>query len=138
MNARQYRSLHYRNDPHLSEVLDKFDGSSIDMDFIQQEMRADLAGFTEKPPVYNSTTAPIPIQNGNGKSFHHNGVSNGNGLHPPPTEDEHSDFDVDSHLANLPRREPVDIEFKELSLTVNLGFRKGELLFFVFLYTTWE
>ncbi|KAL5279573.1 hypothetical protein ACFFRR_003894 [Megaselia abdita] len=129
MNARQYRSLHYRNDPHLSEVLDKLDGSSIDMEFIQQEMRADLAGFTEKPPVYGLTTEQIPTQNG--KSAHHqNGVSNwvnGNG-HPPVTvdEDSDSDFILDTHLENLPHREPVDIEFKDLSLTVNLGFRKGD------------
>lgn len=131
MNARQYRSLHYKNDPHISEVLDKLDGSSIDMDFIQQEMRADLAGFTEKP-VYNTTTVPIS----NGK--HHNGVmngvtngSNGNGHHPVE-EDSDSDMNLDTHLTNLPHRDPVDMEFKDLSLTVNLGFRKGWFSFTFF------
>lgn len=128
MNARQYRSLHYKNDPHISKVLDKLDSSSIGMEFIQQEMRADLAGFTEKPPVYNSTT--IPIQNGKYQNGVSNGV-NGNG-HPPVEEDSDGDSDMDTHFSNLPHREPVDIEFKDLSLTVGLGFRKGEVLVFFF------
>lgn len=38
-------------------------------------------------------------------------------------EDVH--FNTDA-LSNLPAREPVDIEFKELSLTVKLGFNRGE------------
>lgn len=127
MNARQYRSLHYRNDPHISKVLDKFDSSSIDMEFIQQEMRADLAGFTEKPPVYNSTTVPFSVQIQNGKSHYQNGNGvNGNGNGHLPVEGDSDD--EDTHFSNLPHREPVDIEFRDLSLTVNLGFRKGEFL----------
>ncbi|XP_002065683.2 ATP-binding cassette sub-family G member 4 [Drosophila willistoni] len=43
-------------------------------------------------------------------------------LEPVAEEDVH--FDTDA-LSNLPARDPVDIEFKELSLTVNLGFNRG-------------
>lgn len=39
--------------------------------------------------------------------------------------DEELHFDTDA-LSNLPPRQPLDIEFKELSLTVKLGFNRGE------------
>lgn len=39
--------------------------------------------------------------------------------------EEELHFDTDA-LSNLPARQPVDIEFKELSLTVKLGFNRGE------------
>lgn len=31
-----------------------------------------------------------------------------------------------SNFTNLPKREPVDLQFKDITYTVNLGFRKGE------------
>jgi len=43
-----------------------------------------------------------------------------------PVEEEEVHFDTDA-LNNLPAREPVDMEFRDLSLTVKLGFNRGEL-----------
>ncbi|XP_062142467.1 ATP-binding cassette sub-family G member 4 [Drosophila sulfurigaster albostrigata] len=46
-------------------------------------------------------------------------------LEPVDEGEEEVLFDTDA-LSNLPCRDPVDIEFKELSLTVKLGFNRGE------------
>ncbi|EDW28443.1 GL19195 [Drosophila persimilis] len=65
------------------------------------------------------TSAPSPPQ-----VAYSNGAA---AIKQPPLEsvaEEEVHFDSDA-LNNLPAREPVDIEFKELSLTVNLGFNRG-------------
>jgi len=46
-------------------------------------------------------------------------------LEPVNEGEEEVHFDMDA-LSNLPGRDPVDIEFKDLSLTVKLGFHRGE------------
>ncbi|KAH8410018.1 hypothetical protein KR009_004216 [Drosophila setifemur] len=84
--------------------------------------------------VYNTTTVPVAR---NGQSSPRiivpptpPQVAYGNGSNaskqPPlePVEEEELHFDTDA-LNNLPAREPVDMEFKELSLTVSLGFKRG-------------
>ncbi|XP_067621969.1 ATP-binding cassette sub-family G member 4 isoform X1 [Eurosta solidaginis] len=98
-------------------------------------------------PVYNSTTVPLTTLNGlqnNGHTF----------VSAPPTNAVHQTTDIhveqrlpqhlpqksnnsnncnglaeqsyDEPFSNLPARQPVDIEFKELSLTVQMGFIKGK------------
>ncbi|KAH8393163.1 ATP-binding cassette sub-family G member 4 [Drosophila serrata] len=94
--------------------------------------------------VYNATTVPVTSAGGwrNGQSSTTTNVvtppsvstppqvaySNGStaSKQPPlePVEEEEVHFDIDA-LNNLPAREPVDMEFKELSLTVKLGFNRG-------------
>jgi len=91
--------------------------------------------------VYNSTT--VPVGNSGGWRNAQSSVTpppiptppqvnytNGNApsKQPPlePVVEEEVHFDTDA-LNNLPAREPVDMEFKELSLTVKLGFNRGEL-----------
>ncbi|KAH8260373.1 hypothetical protein KR026_010399 [Drosophila bipectinata] len=65
------------------------------------------------------TSAPTPPQAG-----YSNGSTASNQPPLEPVEEEEVHFDTDA-LNNLPAREPVDMEFKELSLTVNLGFKRG-------------
>ncbi|EDW52330.1 GM12092 [Drosophila sechellia] len=89
--------------------------------------------------VYNSTT--VPVGNSGGWRNAQSSVTpppiptppqvnytNGNAAskQPPlePVVEEEVHFDTDA-LNNLPAREPVDMEFKELSLTVKLGFNRG-------------
>lgn len=64
------------------------------------------------PPVYNSTTVPL------GESS--NGHGRGNGA---SKSDEKYELNM---FQNLPKRSPVDIQFKDISYCVNAGFRKGE------------
>ncbi|XP_017120884.1 ATP-binding cassette sub-family G member 4 [Drosophila elegans] len=87
--------------------------------------------------VYNSTTVPMNSRNGQTSAppsatpppvptqpqvAYSNG-SKQSALEPVEEEEVH--FDTDA-LNNLPAREPVDMEFRELSLTVKLGFNRGE------------
>ncbi|KAH8334078.1 hypothetical protein KR059_006478 [Drosophila kikkawai] len=80
--------------------------------------------------VYNTTTVPVTSAGGwrNGQSSTTTSAVNGSttSKQPPlePVEEEEVHFDIDA-LNNLPAREPVDMEFKELSLTVKLGFNRG-------------
>lgn len=96
---------------------------------------------TAKPGrgVYNSTTVPMTSAS-SWRNGHTNTTSTTTptGAAPiaaaaakqPPLEpvvEVEEDFNIDTNaLSNLPPREPVDIEFKELSLTVKLGFKRGE------------
>lgn len=92
------------------------------MEFIQQEARthialATLTAAADDKPVYNSTTVPIL----NNKELMNNGrlpLNNGS------SGSESFKF---SNFTNLPSREPVDLQFKDVSYTVNLGFHKGKL-----------
>ncbi|KAH8327956.1 hypothetical protein KR067_002200 [Drosophila pandora] len=93
--------------------------------------------------VYNATTEPVSSAGGrrNGQPSTTTTVTPTSAPTPPqagytngstasklpplePVEEEEVHFDTDA-LNNLPAREPVDMEFKELSLTVNLGFKRG-------------
>jgi len=93
--------------------------------------------------VYNTTT--VPVTNSGGwrhaqssvtpppiptppQVTYTNGSSATASKQPPlePVEEEEVHFDTDA-LNNLPAREPVDMEFRDLSLTVKLGFNRGEL-----------
>lgn len=101
------------------------------MEFVQQNSQAQI-GLTalssvdrSDEKVYRSTT--IPINNNRGELLKndrsqpiHNWDGNGeNGVHRLP------------QFSNLPSREPIDLQFKDVVYTVNMGFRKGrKLLFF--------
>ncbi|XP_073824320.1 ATP-binding cassette sub-family G member 4 [Musca autumnalis] len=78
----------------------------------------------EMQPVYNSTTMPLKSANGSRRESKtpanspvdtQEPMQNGNTLDGKEME----------RFSNLPSREPVDMQFNNLSLTVNLGFRKG-------------
>ncbi|XP_064548464.1 ATP-binding cassette sub-family G member 4 isoform X2 [Drosophila montana] len=89
--------------------------------------------------VYNATTVPMTSANSwrNGQTSTATSTSTTPtaapvlaiakqaALEPVAEGEEDVHFNTDA-LSNLPAREPVDIEFKELSLTVNLGFNRGE------------
>ncbi|XP_016979097.1 ATP-binding cassette sub-family G member 4 [Drosophila rhopaloa] len=97
-------------------------------------------GEVNSSRVYNTTTVPVNSTGGwrNGQSSTTSSatptsaptppqVAYSNGSKQPPLEpvvEEEVHFDTDA-LNNLPAREPVDMEFRELSLTVKLGFNRG-------------
>lgn len=77
-------------------------------------------------PLVVASDNPKAISNGSSNNHHTNGASqaatlpNGgggggaeNGFHYP-------------HISSLPPREPIDIQFKDVTYTVNLGYLKGE------------
>ncbi len=98
------------------------------MEFVQQNTQAQIAltllssNDRNDDRVYRSTTVPInnnrselpknersqPSTNPNGSG--ENGM---NGVHRQP------------QFSNLPSRDPIDLQFKDVGYTVNLGFRKG-------------
>ncbi|EAA45250.4 ATP-binding cassette sub-family G member 4 [Anopheles arabiensis] len=89
------------------------------MDILQQEVRGiALANLSEvqSGPVYNQTTVPLNRKDSRNmdqaviRNNTANAVSN-HELRP---------------FQNLPAREPVDIQFKDVSYCVSLGFRKGQ------------
>uniref|UniRef100_A0A182XFM9 ABC transporter domain-containing protein n=1 Tax=Anopheles quadriannulatus TaxID=34691 RepID=A0A182XFM9_ANOQN len=89
------------------------------MDILQQEVRGiALANLSEvqSSPVYNQTTVPLNRKDSRNmdqaviRNNTANAVSN-HELRP---------------FQNLPAREPVDIQFKDVSYCVSLGFRKGQ------------
>lgn len=85
------------------------------------------------PPVYNPTTMPLGSTNGLNRN-------NGNGaggktpanspldIQAPKLETNYKLLPQKEteRFSNLPSREPVDMDFKNLSLTVKLGFRRGK------------
>lgn len=104
------------------------------MDILQQEVRGGIALSTlssdQHAPVYNSTTVPLnrkdsrhlePVLNNTGHGNHNNNNNNSSHLQ--------SHNDIEAHhirpFQNLPAREPVDIQFKDVSYCVSMGFRKG-------------
>ena len=94
------------------------------MDFVQQENRTLVSEIAmsvtpaaaDAPPVYNPTTIPLHdlSSNGNGSST--------NGKHEMSSMQEKEKLKT---FSNLPERTPVDIQFKDITYTVNVGFRKG-------------
>lgn len=82
--------------------------------------------------VYNATTVAVTKDQANKAAATPNATtppSNKQAQLEPVVEggeaEEELHFDTDA-LSNLPPRQPMDIEFKELSLTVKLGFNRGE------------
>lgn len=110
-----------------------------EMEIFQQESMshitmAALSGSTEERPVYGSTTVPI---NNNKESTNHRRPSQlplvGVTVMGSPTTngiDEIIDNNDNGyqfqHFRSLPSREPLDIQFKNVSYTVNVGYFKGE------------
>ena len=95
------------------------------MEFVQHETRSQIALATiqtanDDKPVYMSTTVPI------------NNNINGNGIRPhkddsfEPNNSDENDYDYQfKNFTSLPSRQPLDIQFKDVSYTVDLGFYKG-------------
>lgn len=103
------------------------------MEFVQQNSQAQIAltalsssADRNDDKVYRTTT--IPINNNRGESLKndrsqssHNWDGNGeNGVRKLP------------QFSNLPSREPIDLQFKDVVYTVNMGFRKGKEEIFIF------
>lgn len=97
------------------------------MDILQQEVRGiALVNLSEaqSAPVYNQTTVPLNRKDSRNmdQAVIRNNTGNGNSFT--------SNHDIESHAVrpfqNLPPREPVDIQFKDVSYVVDLGFRKGQ------------
>lgn len=109
------------------------------MEIFQQESMshiamAALSGSAEERPVYGSTTVPI---NNNKELTNHRrpsqqplvgvtvlGAPNTNGI--DEIIDNNDNGYQFQHFRSLPSREPLDIQFKDVSYTVNVGYFKGE------------
>ena len=81
------------------------------------------------PPTYSDATSPL-----NGATYGSQPQLNGHrkgapALHPETIQRQTR---VMSHLAH---RDPVELEFSDLSYTVSVGFRKGRSLEFQFFST---
>jgi hypothetical protein len=87
------------------------------MEFVNGEARG-LAMATindSNEPVYKSTTVPIERKKSNVDR------------NPSLKNNFTSDLELQIRpFQNLPAREPVDIQFKDVTYTVSVGFRKGE------------
>lgn len=83
------------------------------MEVIQHEAVSTLSSSAQDAPVYNSTTIPM--------STNYTSIPTNEPVNRP--EDDY----VLRPFSNLPAREPVDIQFKDVSYTVNVGFRQGWL-----------
>ncbi|KAM7352809.1 ATP-binding cassette sub-family G member 4 isoform 1-T4 [Cochliomyia hominivorax] len=76
------------------------------------------------PPVYKSTTVPLLSSNGH-LDYKNGGRTPANSpveTKPPTIKSEMAENN--GRFSNLPSREPIDMEFKNLSLTVKLGFKR--------------
>lgn len=79
------------------------------------------------PPVYNSTTMPLKAANGNDGRRESKTTSNSQtDMHEHTAKVNTLEEKDAGRFSNLPSRDPVDMQFNNLSLTVNLGFRKGK------------
>ncbi|XP_055683554.1 ATP-binding cassette sub-family G member 4 [Lutzomyia longipalpis] len=84
-------------------------------DIVQEGLRAEFTlthtpSAADAPSVYKSTT--IPYDKGP------NGTA---GQNESPPEEQSLEV---KRFSNLPQREPVDIQFKDITYTVSVGFRK--------------
>lgn len=83
----------------------------------------EIVSSSQQPPVYSSTTMPLVSSNGHMEKT--NGRTPANS--PVDTQIPKIKSVTDNgRFSNLPSRNPIDMEFKNLSLTVKLGFRKGK------------
>jgi hypothetical protein len=98
------------------------------MELIQSEFS--LASITASTsnmdtPVYNPTTVPITSPKetnlGNGHKRSVSMASNGAG----PVQVDSLDLRA---FKNMPARQPVDIQFRDITYSVNVGFRKGKTM----------
>ncbi|XP_058815331.1 ATP-binding cassette subfamily G member 4 [Topomyia yanbarensis] len=103
------------------------------MDILQQDVRGiALTTITSDPhgPVYNATT--VPVNRKDSRSVESSMVlNNANNGHNNNHSLYQSHNDIESHgiirpFQNLPSCEPVDIQFKDVSYCVSMGFRKGQ------------
>lgn len=76
-----------------------------------------LANVNKDRAVYNTTTMPV------------NNSSNGPSL-PPLNNTVQKNGDKDRKVSNLPKRNPVDLQFKDIEYTVDVGglFGKRKLI----------
>lgn len=94
------------------------------MEFVQQNtaqiaLSALSSADNNDDKVYKSTT--IPINNNRGEVYkndrsqtgNHQGGNGENGVNKQP------------QFSNLPSRQPIDLQFKDVAYTVSMGFRKG-------------
>ncbi|XP_035908866.1 ATP-binding cassette sub-family G member 4-like [Anopheles stephensi] len=94
------------------------------MDILQQEVRGiALANLSEvqSAPVYNQTT--VPLNRKDSRNMDQAVIRNNTANSYP------SNHDIEGHIRpfqNLPAREAVDLQFKDVSYCVSLGFRKGQ------------
>lgn len=115
------------------------------MEFLQTEARTHIALATvsaaDQKAVYQSTTVPITNgsgipSTGNGRIGSHlpvieitaNDVSSAAGASTAPASaqpSENGGFRF-AHITSLPAREPLDIQFKDVSYTASLGYFRGE------------
>uniref|UniRef100_A0A182T0N7 Uncharacterized protein n=1 Tax=Anopheles maculatus TaxID=74869 RepID=A0A182T0N7_9DIPT len=92
------------------------------MDILQQEVRGiALSNLSEvqSAPVYNQTTVPLNRKDSRNMD---QAVIRNNTANTYP-----SNHDIEGHIRpfqNLPPREAVDLQFKDVSYCVSLGFRK--------------
>lgn len=78
-------------------------------------------------PVYNATTMPLLALNGRHQITNGTRTPANSPIETPAPPVLKSQTAKDNGgFSNLPAREPIDMEFKNLSLTVQLGFRKGK------------
>lgn len=122
------------------------------MDILQQEVRgialttlngatlvaSSPAGNTttvdQHAPVYNATTVPLNRKDSRNmeQALRNNSSSNNHVVHNNNNNTAHyqSHNDIEAHhvrpFQNLPPCEPVDIQFKDVSYCVSMGFRKGQ------------
>lgn len=95
----------------------------MNMEFVQQSTHAQIAlsvlssADNGDDKVYKSTTVPINNNRGevlkNDRPINNREGNGENGTHKQP------------QFFNLPSRVPIDLQFKDVAYTVNLGFRKG-------------
>lgn len=93
------------------------------MEFVQQSTQAQIAltvrSDNSDDKVYKSTTVPINnnrgevLKNDRSQSSNNRDGDGENGVHRQP------------QFSNLPSREPIDLQFKDVAYSVNMGFRKG-------------
>ncbi|XP_058061132.1 ATP-binding cassette subfamily G member 4 [Anopheles bellator] len=95
------------------------------MDILQQEARAialvNLSETNHSAPVYNQTT--VPLHRKDSRNMDQQAVIRNNTI---AFSSNHDTETPTRPFQNLPPREPVDIQFKDVSYCVSLGFRRGQ------------
>lgn len=101
------------------------------MEFVQQSARSQIAltvlssADINDDKVYKPTT--ISINNNRGETFKNDRSQSSNNR---DGMDENS-VRRQPQFSNLPSREPVDLQFKDVAYTVSLGFGKGMTSFII-------
>lgn len=95
------------------------------MEFVQQNTRSQIAlsvlssADNNDDRVYRPTTVPINnnrcdvLKSDRSQSNNIREENGENGVHKRP------------QFSNLPSRDPIDLQFRDVAYTVNLGLRKG-------------